>query len=177
MFITKCIEWNNGEHHIPRESSRDQSCYREQQKGSCQGLWDRLGWGTRLSSCRGSRRSWRHWRRTPTHSNQLLCRRQHPSFGNALDRQYPRSSEDKQVNTRDSLTEQWYRHTCIVTRRSSTITSLVKKSAPMVALYWLLNFLFTYWFMSEVFPVLKGVSWRAREKRKKKPHTHCHPKW
>lgn len=31
-------------------------------------------------------------------------------------------------------------------------TSLVRKSAPMVALYWLLNFLFTYWFMREVFP-------------------------
>ena len=31
-------------------------------------------------------------------------------------------------------------------------TSLVRKSAPMVALYWLLNFLLTYWFMSEVFP-------------------------
>ena len=35
-------------------------------------------------------------------------------------------------------------HTCMVTRRSSTLTSLVRKSAPMVALYWLLNFLFTY---------------------------------
>jgi hypothetical protein len=28
------------------------------------------------------------------------------------------------------------------------------KSAPIVALYWLLNLLFTYWFMSEVFPTL-----------------------
>eukprot|EP00960_Hanusia_phi_P053427 762066-Hanusia_phi.AAC.2 len=34
--------------------------------------------------------------------------------------------------------------TCMVTSLSSTLTSLVKKSAPMVALYWLLNFLFTY---------------------------------
>ncbi len=32
----------------------------------------------------------------------------------------------------------------MVTSRSSTCTSLVRKSAPMVALYWLLNFLFTY---------------------------------
>ena len=31
-------------------------------------------------------------------------------------------------------------------------TSLVKKSAPMVALYWLENFLFTYWFMRDVLP-------------------------
>lgn len=45
--------------------------------------------------------------------------------------------------------------TCIVTSLSSTITSLVRKSAPIVALYWLLNFLFTYWFMSDVFPTLK----------------------
>jgi len=29
------------------------------------------------------------------------------------------------------------------------------KSAPMVALYWVLNRLFTYWFMSDVFPTLK----------------------
>jgi hypothetical protein len=34
--------------------------------------------------------------------------------------------------------------TCMVMRRSSTCTSLVRKSAPMVALYALLNFLFTY---------------------------------
>jgi hypothetical protein len=47
--------------------------------------------------------------------------------------------------------------TCIVTNLSSTITSLVKKSAPMVALYWLLNFLFTYWFIKEVFPTLNGL--------------------
>lgn len=46
------------------------------------------------------------------------------------------------------------RLTCIVTRRSSTMTSFVRKSAPIVALYWLLNFLFTYWFMREVFPTL-----------------------
>ena len=45
--------------------------------------------------------------------------------------------------------------TCMVTSLSSTITSFVRKSAPIVALYWLLNFLFTYWFMSEVFPTLK----------------------
>lgn len=45
--------------------------------------------------------------------------------------------------------------TCIVTSLSSTITSFVRKSAPIVALYWLLNFLFTYWFMSDVLPTLK----------------------
>lgn len=66
-------------------------------------------------------------------------------------------------------------HTCMVTRRSSTITSFVRlslpsgmpidmagqtthKSAPMVALYWLLNRLLTYWFMSEVLPTLHDTS-------------------
>ena len=46
----------------------------------------------------------------------------------------------------------------MVTRRSLTVTSLVKKSAPMVALYWLLNFLVTYWFISDVLPTLQGES-------------------
>ena len=44
--------------------------------------------------------------------------------------------------------------TCMVTRRSSTMTSFVRKSAPIVALYWLLNFLLTYWFINEVLPTL-----------------------
>jgi hypothetical protein len=51
-------------------------------------------------------------------------------------------------------------HTCIVTSLSSTCTSLVKKSAPIVALYWLLNFLLTYWFIREVFPTLHGTPQR-----------------
>jgi len=40
----------------------------------------------------------------------------------------------------------------MVTSRSSTITSLVRKSAPIVALYWLENFLLTYWFIRDVLP-------------------------
>ena len=44
--------------------------------------------------------------------------------------------------------------TCIVTSRSSTITSLVRKSAPIVALYCDVNFLLTYWFIREVLPTL-----------------------
>ena len=42
--------------------------------------------------------------------------------------------------------------TCIVTRRSSTMTSLVRKSAPIVALYWFENLRLTYWFISDVLP-------------------------
>ncbi len=47
--------------------------------------------------------------------------------------------------------------TCSVTVLSSTWTSFVRKSAPMVALYWLENFLFTNWFINEVFPTLQQV--------------------
>ena len=43
----------------------------------------------------------------------------------------------------------------MVTSLSSTCTSLVRKSAPIVALYWLENFLFTYWFISDVLPTLR----------------------
>lgn len=43
---------------------------------------------------------------------------------------------------------------CIVTERSSIRTSFVRKSAPMVALYWLENFFVTNWFISEVLPTL-----------------------
>ena len=45
--------------------------------------------------------------------------------------------------------------TCMVTFRSSTNTSFVRKSAPMVALYWMENLRLTYWFMSEVLPTLR----------------------
>lgn len=51
---------------------------------------------------------------------------------------------------------------CMVTSRSSTCTSFVRKSAPMVALYWLLNFLFTYWFISDVLPTLRAARARRR---------------
>jgi len=47
--------------------------------------------------------------------------------------------------------------TCIVTGRPSTTTSLVRKSAPIVALYWALNFFETYWFIRLVLPTLQ---WR-----------------
>ena len=51
----------------------------------------------------------------------------------------------------------------MVTKRSSTMTSLVKKSAPMVALYCEVNFLLTYWFISDVLPTLEE---RERERKK-----------
>ena len=52
------------------------------------------------------------------------------------------------------------------------------KSAPMVALYWLLNLLFTYWFMSEVFPTLVSEHQPLEEHKEAKGNelTHCRPK-
>lgn len=69
--------------------------------------------------------------------------------------------------------------TCIVTSLSSTMTSFVRKSAPIVALYWLLNFLFTYWFINEVLPTLGGggitrqhsESMKGRNKWNRKSHS------
>ena len=101
-----------------------------------------------------------------------------------------------------------HRHTltCSVTSRSSTTTSFVRKSAPMVTLYWELNFLFTYWFISEVLPTLSinhrnYISYRVKStirpkrlgqfpartkaddpqrlhtrRRAQHPLTSCHPK-
>jgi len=55
--------------------------------------------------------------------------------------------------------------TCIVTGRPSTTTSLVRKSAPMVALYWALNFLDTYWFIKDVLPTLEVGGCAGSERR------------
>ena len=76
-------------------------------------------------------------------------------------------------------------HICIVTCLSSIMTSLVRKSAPMVALYWAVNFLFTYWFISEVLPtplsprmitynsiLLKNPAEQLSEKYRHQPFTH-----
>lgn len=86
------------------------------------------------------------------HNNPRLGKTPHPMIGNALDLPYPKSMPRDQCY----VVERTRIHTCIVTRRSSTSTSLVRKSAPIVALYWLENFLFTYWFMSEVLPTLES---------------------
>lgn len=48
--------------------------------------------------------------------------------------------------------------TCMVTDRSSILTSFVRKSAPIVALYWLENFFVTNWFMRDVLPTLRGAT-------------------
>lgn len=59
--------------------------------------------------------------------------------------------------------------TCMVTFLSSISISLVKKSAPMVALYSLENLRCTYWFMRDVFPTLCDTMGKVR--REKVPNT------
>ena len=58
-------------------------------------------------------------------------------------------------------------YTCMVTSRSSTITSLVRKSAPIVALYCDVNFLLTYWFINDVLPTLMGGGREGERGRKR----------
>ena len=53
-----------------------------------------------------------------------------------------------------------------MTSLSSTITSFVRKSAPIVALYCDVNFLLTYWFINDVFPTLTGERERKRERER-----------
>ena len=57
----------------------------------------------------------------------------------------PGSQTPPRTNRRGSWMQgRGRKRTCNVKRRSSIWTSLVRKSAPMVALYWLLNLLLTY---------------------------------
>ena len=59
----------------------------------------------------------------------------------------------------------------MVTSLSSTCISLVRKSAPIVALYWLENFLLTYWFMREVFPTPESPAYSTQ--RSQEVQDHC----
>lgn len=112
---------------------------------------------TRLASCRDSRRISEYSHRKPAHSSPLLGRKQHQGFESAPDLQCPISAH-KNRNGMQELNKCGQRYTakiqtekktalvltCMVTSLSSTITSLVRKSAPIVALYWFENFLLTY---------------------------------
>lgn len=110
-------------------------------------------------------------------SSQRLCRKQHRATGSVLKCDHVlNESSEFQISELRYLTLSssvpdlrknkvaWelrlrkikYWLTCIVTTRSSTTTSFVRKSAPIVALYWLEKRLFTYWFISDVFPTLES---------------------
>ena len=126
------------------------------------------GLGTHHANCPVSWRCWELWHQKQEHSSQLLCKTQLLNSGTAPGQLYPKSikelignkyqlwSTKQRFCVWEMLGQETEPHpTCIVTNLSSTITSFVRKSAPMVALYWLLNFLFTYWFISEVLPTLE----------------------
>lgn len=85
--------------------------------------------------------------RKPKHSNLHHDKMQHLMIENVLGRLYPKS-KTKSFFYLESVQEGTFlcnfSFTCIVTNLSSTITSFVRKSAPIVALYCPLNFLLTY---------------------------------
>jgi len=58
--------------------------------------------------------------------------------------------------------------TCNVTSLSSTMISLVKKSAPIVALYCELNFWLTNWLINDVLPTLHRNNHDDNNSSKKK---------
>ena len=110
----------------------------------------------RPSNCPGSQKSWQHSRQRQERSSRHPCRKRHPGSGIVPGQLCPTSVWNIEVRSSgdaNMLMNKCF-PTCMVTSLSSTVTSLVRKSAPIVALYWLLNFLLTYWFMSDVFPTL-----------------------
>jgi hypothetical protein len=94
---------------------------------------------------------WQRSHHRPTHNNQHLDKMQLQGIGIALDLQCPKSKDTTKRIVHCELKcgvrakvgrcvyvcerELHLKNTCIVTNLSSTITSFVKKSAPIVALY------------------------------------------
>jgi len=147
--------------HLLHDFPRRPYC-QQQQRGSFQDPVVRLGLRTRLASYLMIWMNLGLKRRKLKRSNPLHGRKQRPRTGIFLDLPYPKSGEKKKHHLMKStirpqriLIKTYFVYffvTCIVTNLSSTMTSFVRKSAPIVALYWLENFLLTYWFMRDVFP-------------------------
>lgn len=114
-----------------------------------------------------------NWKLDLTHwSSKTLCNGNHnnylknlltgkssPPYNQFLKKKLPSTltnTKDVDKECKNQVNVENNSLTCMVTIRSSTITSLVRKSAPMVALYWLVNFLLTYWFISDVLPTLES---------------------
>ena len=155
------------------------SYFPKQQMGNSPGHGGLPGSGIRPASYREFRRIWSCLHHILKHSNPPLDKTQHLMTETAPDRPCPRATyrwDKKGPRTKFGAL------TCMVTNRSSTITSFVRlynvksqwknrfesetyKSAPMVALYWLLKRLLTYWFMRDVFPTLKKVSGQCKPHR------------
>lgn len=124
---------------------------------NARGSVDSLGLRIHLAKNRGSWMCWELSYRTPGRSSLHRDKKLHRATGSAPGQLCPKSLFGWEIvfvylcllsgNVQQKLCL-----TCIVTTRSSTTTSFVKKSAPIVALYWLENRLFTYWFISDVLP-------------------------
>ena len=129
-------------------------CYPTLQKGSFLGLEGRLGWETHLAKSPVPWNCLERWHQRPEHNNQLHGRMQHlvTEIFLVLDIKISWSKGFKNVDNNINSVIPAVSQICMVTSRSSTMTSLVRKSAPMVALYWLENLRLTYWFISEVLP-------------------------
>src|SRR5690348_6183656 len=99
--------------------------------GNSLDLVGRPGLETRRANYRACRSFSSYLHRRPEHNNQPLCRKQRLMTESVLDQQYPITIYVR-GDPKCLVVTSWY--TCIVTKRSSTRTSFVKKSAPIVAL-------------------------------------------
>lgn len=139
--------------------------------GSCLDRVGRLEWEIRLSSCLVHRMTLHYWRRRPRHNSRHRGRTQPRETGNALDPLCPIARQMDQHSGTWWRVRRAYLHGCnfifhhdflcetvevLNLCLQSLKSGLTHKSAPIVALYWLLNLLLTYWFIRDVFPTLES---------------------
>ena len=139
---------------------------------------DNLQWEIHLANYRVTWRNWPMSHRRQAHNNLLLDRKPRLNFETVLDRLYPKSNQKYHLSSVcHSLNP--HTHTCIVTRRSSICTSLVRKSAPIVALYWLENLCETNWPIKLVLPTPlspKRTKWYACVVHRLEQQVDAYPK-
>ena len=99
--------------------------------GNYQDLWEMPESRTHLANYQGYRNSLSCWHHTLTHSSRRLDRMPHQAIEISLVQQYPRAIL---ISVITHFVPKYMFLTCIVTNRSSTSTSFVRKSAPIVAL-------------------------------------------
>jgi hypothetical protein len=128
-------------------------CYPILQKGNYQDRVVTLVPRIHHAIARATRNSCYYLHHTQVHSSRRHGKMRHLMIGIFLDLLYPKS-----IFLSVLCVKSVGKHTCIVTNLSSTITSFVKKSAPIVALYCPLNLLLTYWFINDVLPTLRKSS-------------------
>lgn len=149
LTFWKLCEWQKDSNLLL--DSPNQSCCPTRRTGNALDSLDWLESRIRRATSRDSWMCLELLYRRRERSSQRHDRKQRQAIGSALDQLCPISKiAIRQMFRNKNKSSQWL--TCIVTTRSSTTTSFVKKSAPIVALYWLEKRLFTYWFISDVLP-------------------------